>query len=266
MLWITQEVTQEGWFFLCCEVFMKKLIRILLLTGGLLLFVYISLYTFFVNFNWGALLLAGIAGVMLLYGLFYSKLIRLRWLNLGILVVSALYAVMLIFMGVYGNNDTVTYEEDAVIVLGAGIFGEYVPPVLAERLDRALAYSRQNPQALLILSGGQGPGEYITEALAMERYLVQRGVSVERIIKEEQSTSTYENLLFSKKILDDHFTHQYQTAVITNGFHIYRTSKTAASLGLEVTHCHAKTYLSSVPMNYARESMAVGKMWLQVIW
>ena len=125
-----------------------------------------------------------------------------------------------------------------------------------------MEYSIHNPKAIIVVSGGQGPQEDITEALAMERYLISKGTPKERIIKEEESTSTYENLLFSKNILDDIFTDPYKTVVITNNFHIYRATRLAENLGLDATHYHGKTSWYSIPVNYARECIATLKFWI----
>lgn len=91
-------------------------------------------------------------------------------------------------MGVYGVRDTVTYEEQAVIVLGAGIKGNQVSRTLQLRLDKTIEYAQKNPNALIVVSGGQGPQETVTEACAMEKYLLENGIRAERILKEEQAT------------------------------------------------------------------------------
>lgn len=89
-------------------------------------------------------------------------------------------------------------EMDYIIVLGAGIIGTKVTPLLASRIDKGIELLNSNPNALLIMSGGKGPGEDIPEAKAMSAYAIQKGVSKEKIIKENKSVSTKENLIFSK--------------------------------------------------------------------
>jgi uncharacterized SAM-binding protein YcdF (DUF218 family) len=147
-------------------------------------------------------------------------------------------------------------------VLGAGIRGERVTHMLSYRLDKAAQYSENNPQAIIVVSGGQGPQEDITEALAMERYLIDKGIPKEKIIKEEVSTSTYENLLFSKELLDVLFEEPYETVVITNDFHIYRATKIAEKIGLTASRYHAKIDWYSIPRNYSRECIAIFKFWI----
>ena len=81
-----------------------------------------------------------------------------------------------------------------ILILGAGIFTETITPMLASRLDRALKiYKVQSHNCNILVSGGQGPDEPISEALAMKNYLIKCGVSSSSILMESQSSSTYEN-------------------------------------------------------------------------
>jgi uncharacterized SAM-binding protein YcdF (DUF218 family) len=133
---------------------------------------------------------------------------------------------------------------------------------LQYRLDKAIEYFSKNPNVIIIVSGAQGPGEDITEALAMERYLKARGIPEEHIIKEEQSTSTLENCTYSKQILDAYFPAGYRAAVITNKFHIYRTVMVAKRVGLPVTHIGAFIQWYNYSITYLREFAAVMKLWI----
>ena len=91
----------------------------------------------------------------------------------------------------------------AVIVLGAGVNGETPSLTLRTRIDAAAAYLEEHPDVPVVLSGGQGPGEAITEAECMRRALVRRGVDESRLYPEERSTSTQENLRYSRAILEE---------------------------------------------------------------
>lgn len=239
---------------------MLKKIKILLFTLGLLLFLVTTASLLVVNFNFGIIVLLGISCVFILYGVFLEKLIKVKWLTYGILGVCTSLAILMLAIGLYGKADNATFKEDVVIVLGAGIRGERVSKLLSYRLDKAAEYSSKNPEAIIVVSGGQGPQENITEALAMERYLVAKGVPQEKILKEEAATSTYENLLFSKEILDEAIQKPYKTVIITNDFHIYRAVNIAKKLGLDVTHYNAKTEWYGVPLNYSRECVAIFKL------
>ena len=119
-------------------------------------------------------------------------------------------------------------RADCIIVLGAQVRGRNITDSLKRRLDRTLEYLRKFPETRVIVSGGQGPGEEIAEADAMAEYLVQNGVRESRIFKEDKSTSTRENLRFSRKYAD---VKNEKIGIVTNGFHIYRASLIAGEEG-----------------------------------
>lgn len=120
-----------------------------------------------------------------------------------------------------------------ILVLGAGIFNEQVPPMLANRLDQALNVYKLNPQSHFIVSGGKGEDEPISEALAMQRYLHQQGVPNNRIIMENQSTNTYENIKFTKRIISERETKSADIICVTSQFHIMRALRLGQKLKLK---------------------------------
>ena len=120
-------------------------------------------------------------------------------------------------------------EMDYLIILGAQVKGTRVTKSLKNRLDTAGEYLKKHTETKVIVSGGRGKGEQITEAEAMERYLIAEGISSERILKEDQSKNTLENLRFSMRLLKGT---DIQVAIVTNGFHIFRALRIAKKLGL----------------------------------
>ena len=98
-----------------------------------------------------------------------------------------------------GQKPLANGTNEYAIILGAKVNGEVPSLSLRYRLDAALRYADEYPHVKFILSGGQGPGEHITEAEAMKRFLLDHGIKEERLLLEQQSTSTYENILFSKR-------------------------------------------------------------------
>ena len=116
---------------------------------------------------------------------------------------------------------------DYVVVLGAGLIGERVTPLLASRIRKGIKVYKDNPGSKLIMSGGQGPDEVVSEAFAMKNYALEQGVDEKDIILEDKSTSTEENIIFSKKFIpvDKSF------AVVTNYYHVYRALVQARTLG-----------------------------------
>lgn len=158
-----------------------------------------------------------------------------------------------IALALYGRKDNVTFAEDAVIVLGKGLDGDKVPPNLAKRLDKAIEYHKRNPKALIVVSGGKGSDEKLSEAQAMADYLLSKGIPEEIIIKEDKSTTTYENFIFSTEILNKRLGKKYSLAFVTNSFHVYRAERLAKSLGMQVAHLGAGIEWHTVPANYLRE-------------
>ena len=215
-----------------------------------------------INFNTGIVATFIIGCVYLIYGLYYERIQRitqkgmLKWIKRLAIIGNVIMIVFILFIAVFGKIDTATYKEDAVIVLGAGINGETITLPLYYRLEKSIEYFEKNPNAIIVVSGGQGPGESITEALAMERYLLSKGIPQNKILKEESSTSTYENFLFSKKILDDYFKKEYKTIFITNDFHIFRANNISKATGINSNHMHAKVQWYIVPITYIREFLA----------
>lgn len=148
-------------------------------------------------------------------------------------------------------------SADYLIVLGAQVRGERVTKSLAKRLDTAIEYMKDNPDTKVIVSGAQGTGEDISEAEAMRRYLMARGIDESFIIMEENSTSTKENLEYSYKLVGDKSAH---IAVVTNNFHVYRAVSLAEKLGIKNVEGLAAPSDKRLFINYmVREFFAVVK-------
>ena len=191
----------------------------------------------------------------ILYAIFFDKFPRKYHILIGATVSIPL--IFSTFLAIYGNRSTVNFNEDVLIVLGAGVIGEEVTPSLASRLDTAADYFNQNPNTMIIVSGGMGDNADITEAEAMKRYLIEKGIPPERIIKEDESTSTYENFAFTRQILETEFPADTTIAFTTNTFHIYRAAYIARHFELNVNQLDAPTPLTAATPNYLREMLAV---------
>ena len=212
------------------------------------------------NFNLGIVVQLLVAIDLIVYALLFRKIPR--WLHKAVGVLLAIILAFVAFLYLYGTTNTATYDEDVVIVLGAGIRGETVTALLARRLETAIAYHEQNPDALIIVCGGRGAQESIPEAVAMKRYLVERGVRAEAILTEETSASTFENVSFAREILEPIFEQGFSSVLITNDFHVYRAARIARYAGVEVSHIGASTKWYTLPSNYLREMLAVMWMWV----
>jgi len=207
--------------------------------------------------------MGGITAVLWAYAFFFDKLKKQKWLTYSIFtcIVVALIFTAAIF--IYGGRVTTTFDEDVAIVLGAGLRENEVGPTLARRLDAAVNYHRQNPNALIVVSGGLGHRQSYTEAEVMARYLIARGVPADVIILEGIAYSTYSNMRYSMAILAELFDHTPSVAVITSDFHMYRSVQFARQVGfIDITAYSSSTPLLSVPFAYAREIAAIIKMWV----
>lgn len=238
------------------------IIKYILLASGVLLIGYCLIMAFLINFDISLLLMSALGVLFVLLAVFYNIVQKHTFAVVFLWVTVAITCILMVFavcIALYGIRDDSAHDEDVAIVLGCGINGETVSRHLSERLDAAADYYKVNPNAVIVVSGGQGPQESISEALAMERYLVDRGVPSDRIIKEEASTSTYTNLLYSKAILDEHFKGQYRSVIITSDYHIYRAADISDDLGLNSSHIHGSTVWYEAPIRYFREILAILK-------
>lgn len=216
-------------------------------------------------------LLPGVLGVtMLLWGLkreylkqhiFKDRFLRLRQLvRLGIVVMLASF-ILIESLLLYNTKDPVPNQVDYLIILGAGLNGDKLSWTLWERVEKGLRILQVNKDMRVVVSGGKGPGEWITEAEAMQRYLVEKGIAKERIIKEEQSTSTMENFRFTHELLEQQTSYEPSAPVlvITNDFHMFRSKILARRNGLNPVGVPSPTPWYLRPNAYLREYFAVVK-------
>lgn len=153
-------------------------------------------------------------------------------------------------------------QADYMIVLGCQVRGERISKMLKYRLDAALAYLADNEDTKVIVSGGQGVGEDISEALAMQQYLTANGIDESRIIMEEQSTSTVENIRYSKKLMEENGDDaaQAEVIIVSNNFHVSRGVGIAKKQGIEnASPLAGKCDIGMMPTYYVREALAVAK-------
>lgn len=146
---------------------------------------------------------------------------------------------------------------DYCIVLGAQWKATGPSEVLRRRLDRAVEYLTHNPDTKVIVSGGQGGNEIITEAAGMREYLIQAGIDESRILVEDNSANTYENLVYSGKFID---TEKESVVIVTNNFHVFRALKIAQKQGYaNVEGLAADADMWMAPNNLLREFLGVVK-------
>lgn len=190
---------------------------------------------------------------------FYDRFRDRISLRLEVSAVTALTAIFVVFVCVeiaMGVNffSLDKQSADYVIVLGAQVRGKALSRTLEYRLEKALEYARVHPNTVLVLSGGQGAGEEMTEAEAMYEYLKAHGIPESQMLLEEQSASTYENLVYSKLLIQEREAKRRQTirdvmaasgylsppdeevsirvGIITSNFHVLRAKAIARKTGI----------------------------------
>ena len=126
---------------------------------------------------------------------------------------------------------------DYVVVLGAGLIGDKVTPLLASRIEKGIAIYQKHPSSKLIMSGGQGPDEIMAEGQAMANYVLEKGVPAEDILIENQSTNTEENLKFSYALMKP----GSRFALVTNYYHVFRALLLARKLKIKCIGYGART-------------------------
>ncbi|SCY04257.1 YdcF family protein [Alkaliphilus peptidifermentans] len=165
---------------------------------------------------------------------------------------------------IYDSINATPEKGDAIIVLGCRLYGDKPGPMLLYRLEKALELYEKGYAEAFVVSGAQGEDEWITEAEAMKRYLVDAGVPEDRIFKEENSYNTYENLTFSKAIMEEQG--HSKGIIVSNGFHIRRSLLIADRIQLEASGAPAKMYpnLFVKIRYYLREVFAYTKDYIKV--
>lgn len=229
---------------------------------GVLDSVILSVYT---NINVGTLL-PGVVGSLFIIYVYIKQWVRIgqpiisnplaRKFIYSVLLLSLLSFTLIESMLILNSSSQEEIGTDYMIILGAGVNGDVVSLTLQERLLKGIEYLNKHPDAKVIVSGGQGFGENISEAEAMEKYLISRGINAKRIIKEDKSTSTNENFRFSKEILLNAKEGGTELMVITSDFHMLRSKMLARRVGFVPYGITCSTPVSVRLNCYVREYFA----------
>lgn len=198
------------------------------------------------------------------YGRFYAKvnlwMAGFRQQGIGKVIIVAAVLVVVLVSGI-AISETIGMiraacnrppQNTTAVVLGCRVKGTKPSRVLVERLETAYDYLIENPEAYCVLSGGQGEDEDISEAECMYRYLTEKGIAPERLLCEDKSTTTEENLQFSKEVLEKHGISEDIT-IVTSEFHAYRAAKMAECLGMNSYSTPSHTFFVYLPTYYVRE-------------
>ncbi|ANC18724.1 cytoplasmic protein [Bacillus cereus] len=177
---------------------------------------------------------------------------------LVVIMICAVYAGFLQYHIYKHGHMNATYDADYIIVLGSKVNGTKPSYSLQYRIDKAAEYLKLHEKTIAIVSGGQGKGEDISEALAMKQELIKQNIAEDRIIMEDKSTSTDENITFSKPLIP---ADMKKGMIVTNDFHMFRAKKIAAKQGLQLEGLPAKTPKPIIIPSNIREYLAITQYW-----
>ncbi len=179
----------------------------------------------------------------LIYGaICFASEKKLKWAiwikkgyHIGLLLVAITFVIIEGYI-LINDNTTATYSEKYVIALGSGLYGDVPSAPMASRMAGVEEYMLRNPEAIAIVCGAQGKTETITEAEAFRRGLAERGIPSHRIIMEDESYNTAQNLENAVEIIKEREGGlDVECAVLTNDFHLWRSIFYAKKFGLDAT-------------------------------
>lgn len=194
---------------------------------------------------------------------FLAKIIYISYLILTVVVfiLGFIFCALTVYALLYLALPVNKKDYDFIIIHGSGlVHGNQVSKLLEARIQKAIQafFEAKKPAVKIIASGGQGKDEEITEAQAIYNYLVAAGIDQEKIIIEENSKSTYQNLLFSKEIAKQKLSHP-KYLFVTSNYHVLRTIMYAGILQMRGTAIGAKTAKKYLPTAFVREYLAIIK-------
>ena len=246
---------------------------LLVVMGGVAFMIFVIPLSLTVTLNIGNLTGLLVSGLIVVYGLFFTRINQWRklwkkkkykkflvYFAEGMVVLVTCMVILLSILMIKGVLNKPQGKE-TLIVLGCRVYGEKASLSLRERLDAAYEYLIKNPEVYCVVSGGQGPGEDISEAECMYRYLTDKGIEGARIFKEDKSTSTRENIAFSMQVIKDNDL-PTEIAIATSEYHQYRVSLIAEGLGVENTAVSGRTAPWLFPTFYVRELYAILYEWV----
>lgn len=219
------------------------------------------------NFNLGILMPIVIGLPLVILGIFYTPITRffsasafgrlVKWCFIGAYALFAAVFALTTFLILKNSAMPKDKRADAVIVLGAAVRGSTPSVQLSLRLRRALEYYNENPDIIMVVSGGKGHDETHPEAEVMKNWLTARGVPEDRIIEELSATSTEENFILSKALIDEALGDGAEIAFVTNRFHVFRSERIASKLGIEAFGIPSGEYKPFLLNDYMRECAAI---------
>ena len=222
--------------------------------------------------TFGTVFIMAVGMFIAFFGLTYAKvsdakidrlLLRSRLFLLGVLLLGVISFVWIETLVLQAARPDSVVNAKYAVVLGAGLRGDQPSQTLKNRLDKGVEYLRENPEAKIVAAGGVGAAATLSEAEVMKRYLTAQGIAETRVLLEDKSRTTDENLKFTKAlIIAREGMPAHSIAVITSDYHLYRAKQIAGKYYPQVQGLAAESALM-LKINYAiREYFAVIKFWL----
>ena len=152
-------------------------------------------------------------------------------------------------------------QYEFIVIHGAGLNGTDLTPLLRGRVDRAYdLWVKQDNKGVFVPSGGRGADEEISEAEAMARYLRSREVPDSAIVLEDRSTTTWENLTYSRDLITRlSSATPERAALVTSDYHVFRTAMYARAVGFNADGLGSKTASYYFPTAFIREFIAISR-------
>lgn len=169
-----------------------------------------------------------------------------------LMLVFILYASVISIFMVRASKDRPRDGNTTLVILGCKVRDGVPSEMLRLRLDAAYDFLIENPDTPVVVSGGQGSDEIISEAQCMKEYLVKRGISADRIYMEDKSASTEENLEFSKNLIEKEGLCRDIT-IVTDGYHQFRAEILAGRIGIKASNISSDTQDWLIPTYWVRE-------------
>lgn len=236
---------------------------------GWIIIVLCALLALFLNFfmrgySFSVLVCLCIIGIILVYkGL---RLLGNKYPHDARILKRIFTVILCIGLAVVGVTEAIIIEAsfgdpkercDYMVVLGAGVHGDRPSLSLQNRIDAAYDYLTEHPDVTAVLSGGQGDGENLTEAQCMFDHLTAMGIDEDRLWKEENATSTWENLNFSLDLIEEKTgSRPEKLGVLSSEYHLFRASLFADACNVDFIGVPAKTTKLSLRVNYFLREVA----------
>lgn len=228
-------------------------IALIIIGAAVFLLFAIAVFDRVLNFGNIAGMLFGIAYIVI--GLLMNRTDSSNQKYIFIIALCVLLLTILKMREIYAAGKTKISSQKVIIVLGCRVRGDEPSLSLIKRVDAAYKFLLFNPESVAILSGGQGKDENISEAQCMQQFLYARGISKDRLILEDRSTSTDENIRFSLQIIET-LDLDRNVAIATSEYHQKRAANICEKYGLNGTPVSSKTKWTLLPTFLLREFFA----------